>query len=82
MIFFILPLLLSCFQIAFSRSPLQKKFTQPTSMLVVGFEPVIPVFERSKTTGFLDCVVAVIGFMHIVTKKLFFLNMLYDVPSN
>jgi hypothetical protein len=31
-------------------------------MLQVGFEPMIPVFERAKTLHALDCGVSVIGF--------------------
>jgi hypothetical protein len=38
----------------------QNKRTQ-TSMLLVGFEPMIPVFERAKTVHALDRAVTVIG---------------------
>jgi hypothetical protein len=38
----------------------QNKRTQ-TSMLRVGFEPTIPVFERAKTVHALDRAAAVIG---------------------
>jgi hypothetical protein len=35
-----------------------------TSMTRVGFEPMIPVFERAKTVHASDCAAIVIGFYH------------------
>jgi hypothetical protein len=46
----------------------QNKRTQ-SSMPLVGFEPMAPVFERAKTVHALDRVATVIGFSFIRTSK-------------
>jgi hypothetical protein len=47
----------------------QNKCTQ-ASMSQVGFEPTIPVFERTKTVHALDCATTVIGYSENPAKRL------------
>jgi beta-lactamase regulating signal transducer with metallopeptidase domain len=48
----------------------QNKHTQ-TSMPQMGFEPTIPVFERTKTVHALDCTATVIGILKYTILKFY-----------
>jgi hypothetical protein len=59
----------------------QNKCTQ-TYMPQLGFEPTIPVFQRTKTVHTLDLAATVIGYiMHLLTVKVLSLCLNIIIPS-